>query len=125
MTVQMPLEHPPAEIARIGRVVHEALRAYGTTIGQPRLPSWRRAPAWMKETTLAGIRFVLSHPDAGEDALHALWMDTMQASGWTCGPARNARRKTHPMLVPYASLPAEERRKDAILIALVKACASA
>jgi RyR domain len=43
---------------------------------------------------------------------HDHWAQRRLAEGWTLGPTRNDRRKTHPGLVPYAELPEEEKEYD-------------
>lgn len=48
-----------------------------------------------------------------------------QAAGWRYGAVKNAEAKTHPLMVPYAELPAAERRKDALIQTIVDALAIA
>lgn len=105
----------------ISNTVHEALRAYGTAIGQKPLPHWNIAPKWMKAATLRSVKFVLDEPYQQPGTQHQKWVETKLADGWRFGPTKDGRKKTHPMLVPFEELPREEQCKDAILIALVRA----
>jgi len=43
---------------------------------------------------------------------HKRWMNERTAQGWSYGPERDNRRKTHPELVDWTALPESERQKD-------------
>ena len=43
---------------------------------------------------------------------HEIWASERLAQGWTYGPARDDKTKTHPCLVPYEALPESEREYD-------------
>jgi RyR domain len=45
---------------------------------------------------------------------HDLWALQRLADGWTHGPRRDDRAKTHPCLVPYDELPESEKVYDRI-----------
>jgi hypothetical protein len=47
----------------------------------------------------------------------------MIADGWTYGPVKDAAARTHPLLVPFAQMPAEAQAKDRLFIAVVRALA--
>ncbi|MCI4645150.1 MAG: RyR domain-containing protein [Hyphomonadaceae bacterium] len=107
----------------IARTVHEAIRAWAAAHGQPAMPHWRQAPRWMKESTLESVDFVLNNPGANDGHQHDQWMDQKKRDGWVYGPNKDADKKTHPMMVPFADLPDMEKRKDALLKAVVLALA--
>ena len=109
------------QVERIARVVHEALRAWAAAHGQESYPHWRQAKAWMKQSTRESVAFVLDHPDAGPGAQHDQWMAQKRRDGWRYGEVKDTGAKTHPMMVPFDDLPAMERAKDALLIAIVQA----
>lgn len=50
---------------------------------------------------------------------HDSWMDAYIRMGWTYGPERDPKKKTHPDLVPFEQLPKDERDKDGIFLAFV------
>jgi len=111
------------DLEPIARVVHEAVRAWGSAHGETEIPTWDAAPDWMKASTFESVRFVLVHPDAGPGAQHDQWMAQRLADGWTYGPERDESLKQHPMLVPFEDLPEFEKKKDALVCAAVKSLA--
>lgn len=115
--------HSTAELEAIARTVHEAIRAWSAAHGQTSIPTWTRAPRWMKESTLESVRFVLDHPDAPDSQQHDQWMAQKKREGWVWGKTKDATRKTHPMIVAYEELPEMERRKDTLVKAVVQALA--
>ena len=44
--------------------------------------------------------------------VHEVWAETRVKQGWTYGPERNDRLKTHPCLIPYSELPEAEKDYD-------------
>lgn len=109
----------PDEIAQ---VCHEANRAMQAVQGDPApSPPWAEAPAWQRESATAGVQTALT--GARPAALHQAWCDQKSADGWRYGPVKDAIAKTHPCLVPYHELPPEQRAKDRLFAAIVKALA--
>lgn len=109
------------KIEVIARVVHEAIRAFQLSLGEPAAATWDRAEPWERESTIEGVKFRLDHPEAPASAQHDQWMAEKQAAGWRYGAVKDADRKTHPSLVPYTELPESERRKDALFQAVIDA----
>lgn len=103
------------------RVVHEAVRAWARSAGDVSIRPWGNAPKWMKEATRAAIRFRLDNPDAPPSAQHDQWMADKEAAGWRFGKTKDPVKKTHPLMIPYGELPAFERRKDALVAAVITA----
>lgn len=44
--------------------------------------------------------------------VHDVWAESRIREGWTYGPARDDKEKTHPCLVPYEELPENEKAYD-------------
>ena len=109
------------EVDRIARVCHEAMRAYKIARGEETLPGWDDAPDWQRQSTLEGVRFRLQNPHASPGAQHEQWAEEKRSKGWRFGQVKDAHAKTHPMLVPFEALPEQERRKDALVQAVVDA----
>lgn len=105
----------------IARVAHEVNRAYCTALGDESQPSWETAPAWQRESALAGVSAIIEGRVARPEDSHESWSAQKIADGWVFGPVKDAEAKTHPCLVEYSELPAEQRTKDFLFLAVVKA----
>ncbi|NED96427.1 hypothetical protein G1H11_14045 [Phytoactinopolyspora alkaliphila] len=103
----------------IARVCHEANRALQLVDGDP-APSrpWDDAPTWQRESAVAGVRNALAetHDPA---AHHQAWVDAKAADGWTYGTTKDPEARTHPCMLPYDDLPANQRRKDVLFLSIV------
>ena len=100
--------------------VYEAARLAAETALAPIIP-----PPWIEREDDCRKQFLgVIHRQVGEhrclspEELHGSWMQAYFQLGWTFGVERDAIKKTHPDLVPYANLSQLERDKDAVFIAL-------
>ncbi len=109
------------DILKISVVMHETVRAFQKANGQTPAPPWRQAPKWMRTATRDAILFRIENPDAPSSAQHDQWMRDKTRDGWIYGIIKDADAKTHPLMVPYDELPDVERRKDALVIAVINA----
>ena len=105
----------------IAEFVHEALSCWARQRGMPAYPNWADAEDWMRASTIESVEHVLNNPEAAAGAQHVQWMEQKLRDGWKFGETKDPDAKTHPMLIPFADLPADERAKDAIIIGLVRA----
>ncbi len=109
----------------IAIVCHEANRAYCRTLGAYTQPSWDDAPEWQKKSAIAGVEFHLKALERGADpapsASHNSWLAEKERDGWKYGPVKDPEKKEHPCFVPYEQLPVDQRMKDYIFAAIVKA----
>ncbi len=108
---------------RIALVMHEAVRAWQKASAQTAAPPWGRAPKWMKTSSIEAVKWRLTNPNAKISAQHERWVAEKKADGWKHGRRKNGVMKTHPLLVPYGELPEVERRKDALVNAVIDALA--
>ena len=106
----------------IARIAHEANRAYCRTIGDRSQPPWDDAPEWQRDSAVAGVEATLADPDRTPEESHAGWMAQKQKDGWRYGHTKDPENKRHPCMVPYDELPADQRTKDHIFVAVVRAC---
>ena len=111
------------KIEACARAAHEANRAYCLALGDESQVSWDSAPAWVRESSMVGVRVALA--GATPEQTHDAWCGHKSADGWVYGTVKDAEAKTHPCLVPYADLPEAQKRKDAIYLAVVRAMAAA
>lgn len=111
------------DVQSIARVCHEANRAYCQSIGDNSQLDWDSAPDWQKHSVENGVRFHLENPNAAPSHSHEEWLKEKQATGWKYGPVKDPEKKEHPCFVPYEELPEEQKKKDALFIAVVHALA--
>ena len=107
----------------IARVCHEVNRAYCAAIGDSSQPAWEDAPEWQRASAVGGVAFTLANPGATPSDSHASWLAQKRADGWGYGPVKDADKKEHPCFVAYDELPPEQRVKDHLFQAVVRALA--
>jgi len=103
------------------RIAHEANRAYCTTLGDHTIPSWDAAPEWQRESAIAGVTSALSDPGKTPEQSHAEWSEHKLKAGWKFGPIKRPEVLEHPCLVSWSELPAEQKVKDRLFLAIVNA----
>ena len=108
-------------IIDVAKICHEANRAYCESIGDYSQVCWAEAPEWQKNSACAGVRFHLEDPEASPSGSHDNWMRGKALDGWKYGAVKNESTKEHPCMVPYSQLPEEQRRKDHLFVAIVRA----
>lgn len=107
-------------LGEVARVCHEANRALQFITQDPApSPGWDEAPEWQRKSAVAGVRAALD--GITPEQQHVAWCQDKVAAGWVYGPVKDAERKTHHCLVPYAELPPEQQAKDAVFVAIVRA----
>ncbi len=109
------------KIGEIAEVCHEANRAYCKALGDYSQQSWDAAPEWQRSSAVKGVAFLLDNPHAPPSSSHDSWLKEKEAGGWTYGPVKDEASKTHPCFLPYSQLPPEQRRKDHLFGAIVRA----
>lgn len=107
----------------IARVTHEANRALSNAMGDFSQLCWEEAPEIIRQSALTGVRSLLSDPTKTPADMHAAWVRYKIDEGWVLGAERNTEAKTHPMLVPFDELPAQDQARDWLFRAIVLACA--
>jgi hypothetical protein len=110
--------------SQIARMAHEVNRAYCAALGDHSQVPWEEAPLWQKDSAIAGVKAQWYVREPNPALSHEGWLAHKIADGWTYGPVKDAERKTHPCMVPYAELPPEQRAKDVLFVAVVQAALS-
>ena len=108
----------------IARVCHEANRAYYHESGDYSQRPWDAALESQKESVRHDVRVYLrafadGREPTGKDA-HDAWRAHKDARAWKYGPEKDEAAETHPCMVDYDELPAEQKFKDCLFIAIVK-----
>lgn len=98
-------------IELIARVCHNVNRVYCMSIGDDSQPEWNDAPDWQKDSARNGVRYHLDD-DVTPEQSHESWLAQKEAEGWVYGDVKDPEQKTHPCMVPYNELPAEQQVKD-------------
>jgi hypothetical protein len=109
------------KIEQIARICHETNRAYCETIGDSSQQPWDKAETWQRDSAVKGVTFALANPGARASAQHDAWMKDKLADGWVFGFTKDPIKKKHPCIVPYSELPLEQRLKDHLFRAVVRA----
>jgi hypothetical protein len=112
--------HFERAIPLIAQVCHEANRVLqlANHDENPSYP-WHLASEAQKKSAIEGVKVALEGATAEE--LHESWARQKLADGWVYGQFKDEGIKTHPCLVPYSELPEEQRIKDHMFRAIVKA----
>lgn len=107
------------KVEDIAKVCHEANKAYCESIGDNSQPSWEDAPEWKKESAIAGVKYAMN-PETTIDGQHNQWVQMKVSDGWVYGEEKSDELKTHPCIVSYGELPAEQQIKDSLFRAIVQ-----
>lgn len=110
---------------QIARVVHEANRALQTEQADPTIevsPSWDDTDAETRLSAVQGVRGVID--GSTPEQSHQSWVEFKVENGWTYGAVKDLYRKRHPLLIPYADLPASQQIKDELFVAIVRVLTS-
>lgn len=112
-----------AQIDTVARACHEANRAWCLALGDCSQKSYDDADEWQRESARRGVGIAIG--GAGPAEQHEAWCADKRADGWIYGDVKDPGMKRHPCLVPYTDLPVEQKVKDGIYIATVRAFAAA
>jgi hypothetical protein len=110
-------------VLEIAEVAHEVNRAYCEALGDESQVPWKEAPGWQRDSAVKGVEAHLKASLTPEQS-HELWLDHKRQEGWKYGPVKDAEKKEHPCFVAYGQLPVEQRAKDFIFSAVVRALSS-
>lgn len=106
---------------QIAHIVHEANRAYCSSLGDLSQPFWEDAPHWQRSSAINGVEGIRSGRITKPSESHESWLAEKERTGWKYGPEKDPAKKEHPCFVPYSELPPEQRVKDSLFFAIVNA----
>jgi len=106
---------------KVAEIAHTVNRLYRTRLcSEEPGPTWAEAPDWEQRSVRVGVQAVADNPATTPVDSHSSWMALKQEEGWKHGDVKSAAKKEHPCLLPYDQLPAEQRMKDRLFIAVVR-----
>ena len=112
-------------IKLIAEMAHELNRLYCQSLGDDSQPSWKDAPDWQRDSALNGVGDHLDLLAGGETPApsqsHEMWLAEKRSEGWVYGHEKDPVKKEHPCMVPFDDLPEEQKMKDYLFSAVVKA----
>jgi hypothetical protein len=130
MITEDSIEITQEEQSRIAQIAHETIRLYIHVFGldEEVQPSWANAPEWMKRSARVGVQHIANNPASTPKDSHISWMNEKlsetnekgEPDPWKWGPVKNSAKKEHPCLKPYEELPAAQRVKDRLFVAVVR-----
>ena len=113
-------------IEQAAEVAHETIRAACWARGDRTVATWYETNGWQRVMTIQTVqeqlvvKYKTGHfPDAARS--HDIWQTALLKDGWKVGPIKDAEKKEHPCLVMYHELPFEQRVKDHLFTAVVRA----
>ena len=109
------------QITGIAKICHEVNKTYCESIGDFSQYAWEKAPEWQKQSAINGVKFHLSNPESKPCDSHNSWMKEKLDNGWVYGNIKDENKKTHPCILPYDNLPEDQKTKDKLFIAIVRA----
>jgi len=109
------------ELLDIAHIAHEANRAYCEILGDTSQLPWHESPTWQHKSALAGVENILKNPAVTPEDSHKSWLAHKRAEGWIYGPVKDPERREHPCCVPFEELPEDQRVKDQLFNAVVRA----
>ena len=105
-------------VEMIAVACHQQNRTYCQGIGDDSQPLWDAAPEWQKDSATAGVKQAIVN--ANPAMSHESWLEHKKADGWVYGETKDPEAKTHPCMVAYGDLPAEQKKKDLLYIEMVQ-----
>jgi hypothetical protein len=105
--------------------IYEAARWHAAMIKAPVIPEpWDQRDVGFRTQMVAAVeRDTLPGANRDPKVAHDLWWETYKELGWRYGPLRDPEAKTHPDMVPFEDLGAQEQIKDAVYLALCEIAA--
>lgn len=107
------------KIALIASIAHGINLAYSASLGDHSHLPWEETSEELKKSIEYGVKLHLENPDTTPEQSHESWLAQKEKDGWVYGEIKDLENKTHPCILPYEQLPAEQKTKDYLFKAVV------
>ena len=107
------------KIALIATIAHGINLAYSASLGDHSHLPWEETPEELKKSIEYGVKMHLENPETTPEQSHESWLKQKEVDGWVYGEVKDLKNKTHPCILPYDQLPAEQKTKDYLFKAVV------
>lgn len=104
---------------QIASVCHAANTQLQYILEDPMSPPWDELDMETQNSAINGV--LLAQVGSTPRDMHASWRAFKEANGWTFGEVKDTDAKTHPNMIDYDDLPAEQQMKDHLFSAIVLA----
>ncbi len=112
-----PREYRPFTEKEIGRVIFAANVTVRDMLGEAVGPMSQDD----LQSIVAGVEQIIKKPKTTPAQSHAGWLKRKLDAGWVYGDFKCDKAKTHPCIMPYDDLPKEQKAKDELFCAIVRA----
>jgi hypothetical protein len=110
----------PQKVLLIAQACHAINCGLQAAIGEA-ATAWNNAPESVRHSTVVGVEYFLDNPDVTPEQSHAAWLKYRVDTGWVLGAVKDVEKKIHPNLVPFEQLSFEQKAKDYVFSAAVRA----
>lgn len=109
------------QAVRLATIIHAAVVTLKAAHGQPDTRTFADLPEAQRALSLELIEMLTPNPGVTPEYLHKLWLQRMRAAGWSYGDKLDVEQRTHPALRDWRQLDEVDKRKDALVIAIIQA----
>lgn len=118
------LSEHQTKIVGLGKICHEAIRAFDESMGDFDNLPWQHKSPWYQNVMVECVTFLLKE-QRDINQLHVYWCSQMTAHGWVYGLKVDEKTKEHPNLKKFEQISFEEQLKYALLLSIVIAMSPA
>ena len=108
----------------MARLIHGVVREYNILHEIPGDNfEWDDVDLEYRRSIENAIKNELDSPAKEPSDSHNRWLKARLDDGWTYGPVKSQKHKTHPCMIPYEDLPRAQQFKDELfscMVALLK-----
>lgn len=100
--------------------IYNTLRNLDIYYDQPEDAEWVNLDTSLKEEFKSKIQTRLEHIDKTSEEIHNAWLSVMLSDGWIYGPTKEVTTKEHPGMLRWHRLPDSHKKKEELLVTLIK-----